>query len=846
QQVARTPHATAILHVDRQLDYQTLNDHADRLARRIIDTGLHRSGIIAILINRSIESVTAMLAVLKAGAAYLPLDPDHPSERLESTVRDCGARLLLYHETKVNIGGVSSLDIGKGSEPSTALPPRNSKGHDPAYVIHTSGSTGAPKGVRIPHRGVLRLVLNTNYINIREDDRIAHASNPAFDASTFEIWGALLNGACLTIVDREELLSPQLLRRRLLTDRISVMFLTTSLFNLAAELAPESFDSLRVLLFGGEAADPEKVRRVCERDHDVEILNVYGPTESTSFATFYRIETDKVSNLLPIGRAISNTSLHVLDPHGKRVPPGIAGELFIGGDGLAIDYWQSPELTAERFPTLHLEGGNQRLYRSGDRVRWNREGELEFLGRLDRQIKMRGFRIEPGEIEATLTSHPDVSAAVVIVVNDGAAGPRLVAYVVTVSKIEKLSTFLAARLPGYMVPATIIPLAELPLTPNGKLDRKRLPSPQRRPVSPDNERLSDQQQKLAEIWRDLLGLDQVSLDDDFFSLGGHSLLSLRLIHRIEAEFDKSIPLTALFKQPTIRGLSERLNESSSDLLALQFAGKLTPVFFLYADYLNGRGFSQALAERLGSDRPLHVLPPLSSRVQRLSSGIEEEASNQVTKLKEATPRGPWILAGYCAGAWVAYEMARQLEQAGESVESLILVELPSPDQPTLNLVGDGIVKAGGLFGLDPGRQLALFSLLWSLRWKARGFSKLLRSPGEWSSIPTRCWRWIEESLLYAGRAKSGWNGEKESADPIRDGSLELLWQRARYRAGNYSGPVHLLLAESATPEAAKRALASWQRLAPATSLTLIPGDHESCVQEHRSDFADRFTKLLDS
>ena len=438
-QAAQTPDAVAAVYAGDEITYKQLNAQANRLARHLIRQGVGPDVPVGILMDRSVDMLTGLLAVLKAGGAYVPLDPSYPADRLLYIVEDAGIEVVVCQQHLRTLltaaAHVKSVAIDRerkefGTEPATDPGVRVSP-DNVAYVMYTSGSTGRPKGVAVTHRAIVRLVRDTNYIDIRPDDRIAQASNAAFDASTFEIWGALLNGAMIVGVSKDVALTPTEFAAVLRSERISTLFLTTALFNQLAQDVPGVYTSLRHVLFGGEAVDPRIVRDVVRHGKPERLLHVYGPTETTTFATWELVaEVREDATTVPIGRPLSNTTLYVLDPRLRPVPSGVPGELYIGGPGLARGYWRHPTLTADRFvpdPCGPVPGG--RLYRTGDRVRWTRDGRIEFLGRADDQVKIRGFRIEPGEIEATLTTHRAVGDAVVIPREDGGER-RLVAYVV--------------------------------------------------------------------------------------------------------------------------------------------------------------------------------------------------------------------------------------------------------------------------------------------------------------------------------------------------------------------------------------------------------------------------------
>ncbi|HWS74514.1 MAG TPA: amino acid adenylation domain-containing protein, partial [Quisquiliibacterium sp.] len=510
-----------------------------------------------------------LLGIVKAGGAYMPLDPAYPAERLAFMLQDAGAQVVVTRselsaglpETAARVVCLDRdwpLIEGHGIGAFASGADAGSL----AYVIYTSGSTGTPKGVQVTHRAISRLVRNTDFIDIRPTDRLAQASVASFDAATFEIWGALLNGAQVIGVSREVLLSPREFSEFLRTRGITVLFLTTALFNQMAREAPGAFRSLRCVLFGGEAVDPDWVRAVLRDGPPQRLLHVYGPTEVTTFSTWHLVAgLDQAATTVPIGRPIANTTAYVLDEHREPVPVGVPGELYLGGDGLARGYLRRPELTAERFvdhPFSEEKGA--RLYRTGDWVRYLPDGAIEYIGRRDNQVKIRGYRIEPGEIEAALVRHPAVREAVAMAREDEPGDKRLVAYVTpgeAVPSPPELRAWLRERLPEYMVPGAFVVLDRFPLSPNGKVDRGALPAPsgerqlESEFVAPRG-RLAA---AIAAVWSDVLGVARVGAHDNFFDLGGNSLLLVSVHERLQQALDMRFRVVELFQYPTIESLA---------------------------------------------------------------------------------------------------------------------------------------------------------------------------------------------------------------------------------------------------------------------------------------------------
>ena len=610
-QAARTPDAAVAAWGGAVLSYRCLSLEAGRLAQALRGLGAGPGTRVGLCLQRSPEMVVGMVGIVTAGAAYVPLDPDYPEERLAWMAADAGLAALVTCgalAAALPHGGrpVVRLDAD-GVRLAAAAGARPHPGHPVpaaalAYVIYTSGSTGRPKGIGIPHRAVTRLVRDTNYVTLGPADRIAQAANASFDAATFEVWGALLNGGCLVGIPREVTLAPQALAAALAAEQVSVLFLTTALFHQVVREEAPAPAGLRCLLFGGEAADPARVREALRAYGPRRLLHVYGPTESTTFATWRPVAAvAPAAATVPIGRPVANTRALVLDAALQLVPAGVPGELYLGGGGLAWGYPGRPELTAERFVPDPFGGWpgepGERLYRTGDRVRLDAAGELEFLGRLDAQVKIRGFRIEPGEVESELLRHPGVRQAAVVAV-PGADGRelRLAAYYVPAAPAAAagdaaappaeaapavdppaLREHLRRRLPEHMVPWAFVALPELPLTANGKVDRRALPDPAAAlaaagaaarvaPRTPAEE-------VIAVILEEVLGLAipegaesplggrRVGVHDNFFELGGHSLLAARVLARLREAFGVELALSALFEAPTVAGLAQRVEEA---------------------------------------------------------------------------------------------------------------------------------------------------------------------------------------------------------------------------------------------------------------------------------------------
>ncbi|MFL5542186.1 MAG: amino acid adenylation domain-containing protein [Longimicrobiaceae bacterium] len=587
--------AEAVAWGGERLTYGELDARANRLARHLQGAGVRPGDRVGVSLERSAALVTALLATLKAGASYVPLDPAYPAERRAFMRRDAGLAALVAAraaDAGVEPGErvrVVALDAEEGAiaaRPADA-PEAAAFGGSEAYVVYTSGSTGTPKGIAVSHRAVARLARETDYVRLGPGDRVAQLSNTSFDAATFEIWGALLTGATLVGVGREVSLDPAALAAAVREERLTTVFLTTALFNAVARAAPDAFAPLSHLLFGGEAVDPDAVRRVLAAGAPRRLLHVYGPTECTTFATWHRVDAvPGGAETVPIGRPLAHTTAHVL---GAGMRPAGKGELYLGGDGVAHGYVGRPRLTAERFvPDPFSEVPGARLYRTGDRVRWtesakvrecesapgssesertfvpshSRTAVLEFLGRLDAQVKLLGMRVEPGEIEGALRRHPEVADAVVLLREDAPGQRRLVAYATPAHGTRfgaeagaALRAWLAERLPEYLLPAAVVPLEAFPLTPNGKVDRSALPAPAAAERADGVAPRTPTEATLAAVWAEVLRVERVYADDDFYALGGQSLLAAQVAARVRDRLGVELPLRRVFEAPVLADLA---------------------------------------------------------------------------------------------------------------------------------------------------------------------------------------------------------------------------------------------------------------------------------------------------
>jgi aspartate racemase len=586
EQVQRTPSSVALIFEDARLTYDELNRRANQLARRLQKLGVRGDLPVGVCLDRSPEMVTSLLAVLKAGGAYVPLDPTYPTERLGLMIEDAGMAVLLTHTRLQDrcAGALPAatprarllcLDAEDFSDEDETNLPGEVRANDLAYIMYTSGSTGSPKGVAATHRGVVRLVKNTDYASFSSEETFLQLAPISFDASTFEIWGALLNGGKLAVMPPAP---PSLeeIGNAIRKQGVTTLWLTAGLFNAMVDERLHDLLPLRQLLAGGDVLSVGHVGKALRELKKTRLINGYGPTESTTFACCHTIAPDApLDRAIPIGKPIANTTTYILDASLEPVPVGVSGELFIGGDGLARGYWQREELTAEKFiaDPFSAEPG-ARLYQTGDLARWRGDGVIEFLGRTDNQIKLRGYRIEPGEIENALKRQPDVLDSAAIVREDTPGDKRLVAYIVCKpgAAVEREQSALIAALkkslPEYLVPSAIVALPALPRTANGKLDRNALPAPHS--TKPAESFVAPQtplEEKMAALWMNVLGLERIGMRDNFFDLGGHSLLGLRLINQLREALGEHLALALVFETPTPAQMAAFLEKKFPDAVA---------------------------------------------------------------------------------------------------------------------------------------------------------------------------------------------------------------------------------------------------------------------------------------
>ncbi len=697
-QVERRADAVAVECGKDLMTYRLLNQRANKLAYYLKANGVGPEVLVGIRMERSVDMLVGLLGILKAGCAYVPLDPEYHEERLAYMVEDSRIPVLLtdrankgkLSQSEVKVIDMDSdwklIDRMQENNPSSGTSSQNL-----AYVIFTSGSTGKPKGVQVQHKAVVNFLTSmSREPGMTEEDVILAITTLSFDIAGLELFLPLIVGAKTVIIGRDVASNGERLLGVLKTSGVTVMQATPVTWRLLIAAGWEGTDKLKVLC-GGEAFPTDLVQECIARSASV--WNMYGPTETTIWSTYCQL-TDR-EGPIPIGKPIANTQIHILDNSMQPLPVGVPGELYIGGDGVTRGYLNRPELTKERFiQDPFSDDSESRLYRTGDLARYFKDGTVEWLGRTDFQVKVRGFRIELGEIETMLNRNPAVSEAVVVAREDVPGDIRLAAYFIPneekKSLVSGLRNYLKEKLPDYMVPLSWVKLEKFPLTLNGKINRKALPKPEIVETETGYVAPRDQLEvQLTSIWQKVLGVKNIGIKDNFFELGGHSLLAARLFDQIEKIIGKKIPLAALFKTPTIEQIAQNLRQKDwvptwSSLVPIQTGGFRPPLFLIHAAEGNVLIYRE-LSHYLGNDQPVYGLQSegLDGR-ENLETSFETMAENYIREIRSIQPEGPYYLGGYCLGGTIAYEMAQQLNGQNQKVNLLAMFEtynIKSNDNP---------------------------------------------------------------------------------------------------------------------------------------------------------------------
>jgi aspartate racemase len=854
--VASRPDAVAVESGARRLTYAELDRRAGAVARALRKVGVGPGSLVAIAMERSPEVIVGCLATLKAGAAYVPLNASDPPERLQSIVADAAATAVLVRRGAPDpllVPGVPRVEIGAdadvvGADAGTREVFADARvgPDDLVYVMYTSGSTGQPKGVATPHRGLVRLLFGQDWIHFGPDEVILQAAALSFDVSAMEIWGALLHGGRLVLYPSAVPTVGELgevIRRH----GVTTLWLTPSVFNMVVDEDVQALAGLRQIDIGGEALSVPHVARAAVALPSTLLINGYGPTECSVAACCYRIPrpVDPDAASIPIGAPLHNTTAYVLDRHMSPVPIGVPGELCLGGPGVAHGYLNRPALTAERFVADPFDPApGARLYRTGDLVRWRPDGTLDYIGRLDTQVKIRGLRIELGEIEALLARHPAVREAAVVVLDDGPRGKRLVGYVVPRSGAslhhEDLRDVLRRALPGYMVPAALVTLPALPLTSSGKLDRRALPPPpdlpdEAPPPGPPRDSLESQ---LVELWQELLGVRPVSVTSDFFELGGNSLLAAQMLRQVGDITGRAIPFAALYQAPTIAALSRllaageiSLQDRAEPAVTLNRSGTRLPLFLFHGVLNGGAFYALRLARRLGPDQPVHVVHPFDGVQRPIPPTVDAMADEQLAIVRALQPRGPYRLAGYCNGGFVAYEIARRLRGQGERVDLVALIA--AAPFTAFARAGRLLRRLAGAVRVSPEAVAEPVARLRSL---AHAMAMVPRR----ERVPL-----LARALVRVASRTSGVAPAMAEQVPTLEFLLDRYYRIAtRYFPAPYPGPVVLLWPEHEPWGPAGQAAEAWRPIVSRVETGIVPGDHIGIVNEHVDVLADQLGARL--
>ncbi len=733
-QVARTPNAVAVVFEGEEVTFAELDDRANSLACRLVASGVGAESVVGVVLERSVEMIVSLLGVLKAGAAYLPVDPELPPERIGVMFADAGARHAVTVDAWAALipQGIATTDALKVSQdPDSVVLPvvRPAQG---AYVIFTSGSTGRPKGVVVPHAGVVnRLFWQQSALGLELGDGVLFKTPFGFDVSVWELFWPLLFGGRMVVAAPGGHRDPGYLAALVADQQVRFAHFVPSMLEVfLADPDSASSTGLRAVVCSGEALPASLRDRFSSVLPDVKLFNFYGPTEASVDVTGVECAS---GTPVTIGSPVFNTRVYVLDERLAPVVPGVEGELYLAGAQLARGYAGRAGLSSERFVACPFAPG-ERMYRTGDRVRWSADGNLQYLGRADDQVKIRGFRIEPGEVQAVVAAHPGVSQAVVIARADAFGDKRLIAYIVPAGGAGELTESVlahaASSLPQYMVPSAVVVLEALPVTANGKLDRKALPEPEYATSPPDADAdragtgaVTVLQARMCEAFAEVLGLPSVGVDDDFFRLGGHSLLAVRLVSALAAR-GVTIALRSLLAAPTVSGLMQQMTLSSvrdalDVLLPIRTQGTRPPFFLI--DPGGGLSWSyMPLARYVPEDTPLYGVQARGlGGVGELARSIEEMAADYIEQIRTVQPHGPYHLLGWSFGGVPAHEIAVQLRAAGEEVAALVVVDTypaedepevqtrqePDPDDELTHLLDTVRQEAGRVLGAIPDDEL---------------------------------------------------------------------------------------------------------------------------------------------
>ncbi|MEO7318527.1 MAG: amino acid adenylation domain-containing protein, partial [Chthoniobacteraceae bacterium] len=844
QCAARNPAAIALVDRARRISYGELNARANAIAHRLRALGVQPETFVGVCMMRSSHLLAALLGILKAGGAYVPMDPKYPADRLAHMLSDSRAPVVLCDAATAASHGTlqttARWERADGEERAD-FPNLESLGtaRNLAYLIYTSGSTGQPKGVALEHRNAVAFIHWARQAFAPEElAGVLAATSVCFDLSVFEMFVPLASGGTVILAENA-------LELPGLPAANEVTLVTTVPSAMAELLRSHTLPpGVRTVNLAGEVLPENLVAAIHRTDPTRRICDLYGPTETTTYSTFTERQPDQPAT---IGRPIANTQIYLLDALLQPVPIGGAGEICIGGAGVARGYWEQPALTAERFIASPFIAG-ERIYKTGDLARWRADGNIVYLGRADHQVKVRGFRIEPGEIETALRRHSAVRQAVVLVRQIG-EDRSLVAYLVAggtgTPDDAALREFLQQQLPKQMIPAAFVWLPELPLTPNGKLDRHALPEPAANPVAGENytpPRNAIQTQLVA-IWEEVLSHRPIGIHDDFFALGGHSLLAARVTSLIATRLNARLDFGGFFDHPTIESHALRLTSAPAakpqpPCTTLHPNGRQTPVFFFHGDVLGGGLFSKALATAFGENRPFHSMHPHGLQGDTIPGSIEAMAVERLEWIRRLQPHGPYLLGGYCNGALVAYQVARLLREAGESIGTVLMLN-PADSNRRFRLMKRLCAISSALRGEDEAAQRRRFLKMRDAycdrealaRYYAMAAVDLLKQTPRVQV--TRLRRKAGRILRHFAPRAAACTGTSHAPTPRHKEPIMNVYDdicRA-HLAGYYDSPAVLFWPKDELARGRHGPATHWEKICPPLKIVDVPGDHRSCVAE---------------
>lgn len=836
KQVTISPNKTAVRFYEKELTYFELNSAANKLANYLINKGIGPEQYVGICLNRSIEMIVSILGIIKTGAAYVPLDPLLPKERIHFMVRDTEMQFLITSSNFVDQFEFEGVEVvltevmdklmenELEKNPAGEFFPENA-----AYVIYTSGSTGKPKGVLISHNGVINLsAIYEKDFSLDESSSILQFFSFGFDGSVADIFSALLSGAELQIINREDAYPGENLRNILEKNNINMILMPPS----ALKVLPNSgLNNLKTVLSGGENFTPEIFHRWGKRD---KVINAYGPTESTVIATRYRLtEKDINRKIIPIGKPVYNQQVYILDKYLNPVPIGVEGEIFIAGIGLSRGYLNQPSLTAEKFiPNPFSQKPGERIYRTGDVGRYLEDGNIEFVGRTDFQVKVRGFRIELGEIESVLSQYPAIKDVVVNAIKLNGGENFLVCYFIPQQKgeikISELKKYLSGTLPLYMIPSFFVEMDEFPVNSSGKIDRKKLPVPGEENLVEKIEIIKPRnkiESEIADIWKDLLNRKNISVVENFFEAGGHSLLAIRLLGILQEKFNANLTLVDIFKGPTIEEIAINIQDKDQSkqkslLIKLKEGKTQKPLFFLHPSGGSVHWYTN-LANQINGDRAFFGVQARGiDGKSELDDDIQIMAKRYMIEIIKSQPEGPYYLGGWSFGVIVAYEVAQQLISSGKEVALLALLDqgpflsgqFPNDDT---ELIAE-IFKSNFTLDVDELRSMDYKDQL----------RVVLKKAKKAKMVPF--WVNIDQFGFYIRILKT----------------MRLAWKN--YQIKSYPGRISLFRAVDNTDNTGLEPDLGWSKFsASKVEVIEVPGDHISMMQEPNVKvLAEKINQLL--